>query len=348
MNLNQKAENESTNYQANSLTINNNNGLTYEQVHQIALDVFKSNFYDLIGEAKEIAKQRAEEITDKFLTKLHEEYPTGLQQANTPDFQNSLFNVQKEYAKCGDKELGDLLVDLLVDRSKQEHRNILQIVLNESLLTAPKLTEQQIAILSTIFIFKYTQNFGIGNDQMLGDYLDRNIKALNNKLVKNLSSFQHLEYAGCGTISISEISLEKIFGATYQGLFLKGFQKQEIDDKKLIIGLDPDFFINCLNDLTKMQVSAISQEALEKQFKNKNICRDDQEKIKQLFNENKMSEEEIKNKVISIRAYMKNIFDIWNESAMKNFQLTSVGIAIAHANIKKNIGEFANLAIWIN
>jgi len=33
---------------------------------------------------------------------------------------------------------------------------------------------------------------------------------------------------------------------------------------------------------------------------------------------------------------------------MKKFTLTSLGIAIGHANIKRLIGEFANLSIWIN
>ena len=35
-----------------------------------------------------------------------------------PDFQCSLFTVQKDFVKTGDKDLGDLPVDILVDRSK--------------------------------------------------------------------------------------------------------------------------------------------------------------------------------------------------------------------------------------
>jgi hypothetical protein len=45
---------------------------------------------------------------------------------------------------------------------------------------------------------------------------------------------------------------------------------------------------------------------------------------------------------------MENVFDTWSDSQMKNFTLTSVGIAIGHANIKRLVGEFANLSIWIN
>jgi hypothetical protein len=45
---------------------------------------------------------------------------------------------------------------------------------------------------------------------------------------------------------------------------------------------------------------------------------------------------------------MSGLFETWSGSLMKNFTLTSVGIAIGHANIKRLIGEFANLSIWIN
>jgi hypothetical protein len=45
---------------------------------------------------------------------------------------------------------------------------------------------------------------------------------------------------------------------------------------------------------------------------------------------------------------MSDCFEIWFASPMKNLTLTSVGIAIGHANIKRFAGEFANLSIWIN
>jgi len=323
-------------------------GLTYAEVRDVALDVFRSNFYELAGVAKEIAKVRAEEITEAFLLKLQNEYPAGLDKSHDPDFQYALFTVQKEYARNGDKDLGDLLVDLLVDRSKQEQRDILQIVLNESLSTAPKLTESQLSALAVIFLLKYTQNYGIGNHELLGEYFDKNIAPFVSKIVKNLACYQHLEFSGCGSIGLGERALESILGKTYQGQFLKGFDKKEITDRDISIGLDPRFFITCLNDLAKIQVRANSQELLEKALDEHAIMPDDRKKIIELFNFDKMNGDEIKGKCIEIRPYMAGLFEIWSESAMKSFTLTSVGIAIGHANIKRLVGEFANLSIWIN
>lgn len=347
MDQNQKSGNNSTNLQAKNITFNNNN-LSYEQVQDIALKVFKANFYDLIGIAKDIARARAEEITEKFLEKLHNEFPIGFQQANSPDFQNALFTVQKEYAKCGDEQLGDLLVDLLVDRSKQSNRDILQIVLNESMLTAPKLTIEQISVLSVIFLFRYTKDFSIGDYSNLGLYFDDYLKSNINYLVKNRSCYQHLEYTGCGNISLNPKLLETIISTSYHGLFLKGFTIEKLLQQNITKGLDSKYVISCLNDTSKYQIGFNSHQLLDESFDTFSINKDDREKIKMLFDINKMNSEEVKNKCIETRIYMKNVFDIWNDSPMKNFTLTSVGMAIGHANIKRLKGEFAQLSIWIN
>src|SRR5262245_6640403 len=110
-------------------------GLTHAEARVVAQDVYDANSYRIQGIAEKIARDRAEEITEKILSKLQRENPAGLWQVNDPDFQYALFTVQKGYVRTGDKDLGDLLVDLLVDRSKQERRSLLQIVLNESLNT---------------------------------------------------------------------------------------------------------------------------------------------------------------------------------------------------------------------
>lgn len=345
---NQDVGNSATAIQAGGSVTVNNFGVTSSEARAIALDVAKATFYELTGEAKETAAVRVEEITDQVIKKLEKDFPAGLQKARDPDFQYALFTVQKEYARNGDADLGDLLVDLLVDRSKQDQRDILQIVLNESLSTAPKLTDTHLAALAVIFLFKYTQNFGVGNHQKLGEYLDKHLLPFISKLSKNQAGYQHLEFSGCGSIGLGGNSLEGIFGTVYQGQFLKGFDQSEIASRAISIGLDSRFFIPCLNDFSKVQVSANNKENLEKQLEAHGISAEDRAKILELFDLGKMSEPEIKEKLIAIRPYMAGVFEIWTNSAMRSFTLTSVGMAIGHANTKRLIGEFASLSIWIN
>ncbi|MDO6594678.1 LPO_1073/Vpar_1526 family protein [Neptuniibacter sp. 1_MG-2023] len=342
----QKGGENSTNIQAEEVNVVQ--GLTYAEVRQVATDVFKANFYDLAGEAKTIAESRASQITEDFLAKLQAENPDGFSKAQDPDFQHALFTVQKEHARSGDEDLGSLLVDLLVDRSKQNQRDILQIVLNESLSIAPKLTKEHLAALAVAFLFRYTQNFGIGNHESLGQYLDAHCAPFAENIPKNQASYQHLQFSGCGAISMGSVNLENILGQTYQGLFLKGFDPEEITKREVSIGTDQNFFIPCLNDPEKLQVRANSKEILEKNMEQLNVPEEDRPKILALFNLGKMNEGKIKEKCIEIRPYMAQVFDAWSSSDLKSFMLTSVGIAIGHANIKRLVGEFANLSIWIN
>jgi hypothetical protein len=323
-------------------------GVTATEARNIALDVAKATFYELSGSARVTASDRVEVITDKVIEKLEKDFPAGLQKAQDPDFQYALLTVQKEYARSGDEDLGDLLVDLLVDRSKQDDRDILQIVLNESLATAPQLTDTQLSCLAIIFFFRYTQNQGVGNHAMLGEYFDKHVLPFSGRLVKNNASYQHLEFTGCGSIQMGEISLEDSLGQIYQGLFLKGFDSSEIETRGISIGRDPNFFIPCLNDPTKLQIRANNKEVLENSLNTRSIQDDDRNKIIALLDHGKMNAQEIRDKCIQIRPYMNDIFDIWSESPMKSLTLTSVGMAIGHANIKRLIGEFADLSIWVN
>ncbi len=345
---NQKQEggDSSTNLQGQTIVINQ--GISYADAKEIAIDVYQANFLKLSQVAETTAKARVEEITELFFSKLQKEHPEGIGNAHNPDFQYALFTVQKEYAKTGDKALGDLLVDLLVDRSKQQQRNILQIVLNEALSTAPKLTDSQLAVLAVKFLFGYTQHLSVGNHDLLGQYFDKFIAPLSSKIVKNQAAFQHLEYAGCGSVGTFPNALASILGSTYQGLFLKGFDQKEVVDRSISLGLDQQFFIGCLNDPSKTQVNALNKDGLSKKFEEVGVTEEDRSKISALFELGKMSETEIRDKCIEVRPYMADIFDCWESSSMGRLTLTSVGIAIGHANIKRFAGEFADLAIWIN
>ena len=324
-------------------------GLSYAEVRDVALDVFRQNFHQLAGAAAATATARAQEITEAFLAKLQEENPAGLNEANDPDFQYALFSVQKEYARNGDKNLGDLLVDLLVDRSKQPTRHVLQIVLNESLTTAPKLTRSQLATLSVVFFLRYTKDDGLRDHAAFGRYMEKYLSPFAADLVKNDTCFQHLEFCGCGAVALGERSLELIIRDAYQGLFVAGFEADEISRRSVSIGADSRFFIQCHNDKAMMQVNAVNQQELAQKLKAaEDVPILDKDRIVNLFNTRVMSPGPIGAKCAELSPSLSTVLDVWSKSLMKNFTLTSVGIAIGHANMKRLLGEFADLSVWIN
>jgi len=342
----QKTGDNSTNIQAGSITVYQ--GLSVTEVRQLALDVFRANFFELAGDARDVAKQRAEEVTEAFLKKLQQEHADGLRQAQEPDFQHAMFTVQKEYARCGDKDLGDLLVDLLVERTKHESRSILQIVLNESLSVAPKLTPDQLSVLSLVFLFKYTKQLGVHERQELLAYLDRYVAPFADSITDKVACYQHLEYSGCGTVGLGSNNLPLIFRIHYGALFSKGFEEPQLQSKQLSIPCSHPIFIPCVNDSTRRQVNGMNDEIIRSECKRLGISDDDAGKLVALHNEVLMNEDEIRTAICDERPFMRKVFNIWGTSSMSHFTLTSVGIAIGHANIKKNLGEFTDLAIWIN
>lgn len=328
---------------------NVNIGISVEEARSIALDVAKVTFYELTGLAKDTMSARVEEITEHVISRISKEYPEGLRKAVDPDFQYALLTVQKQYGRTGDEDLGQLLADLLVDRSKQDQRSILQIVLNESLEVAPKLTASQLSILAVAFFLRYTVENKMASDAQLGLYFDVYLQPFVSGLVNSIASFQHLEFAGCGSAQMAHASLEDIFLHGYTGLFVKGFDAAVVEASGLSDSLCRKFLIPCLNDKTKFQVGAMNLEVLQKLIGLEEVAPQDAVMIFSLFGRNKMSASEVRSKCVALRSYMERVFTFWDESDIHKFSLTSVGIAIGHANIKKTIGkEFADLSIWIN
>jgi len=342
----QKSGDDSFNIQSKSVNIQT--GLTYSDVKDIALDVFKNNFTHLSIVAADTAKKRAEEITGKFLNELEKRNREALNQARDPDFQYSLFTVQKEYAKSGDKDLGDLLVDILVERTKVDQRGLLQIVLNESLAVAPKLTTSQLCALSIIFSLKYTRYLRMDSLDMLKYYLGHRLAPFAKDLPKSQASYQHLEFAGCGSISIGSLNIADALKRTYPGVFTKGFSKEQFDPEIGQIGGSEKLLTPCLRDNSLFQFNATDFELLKNKTKEAGISETEYPKIEAFWKKYLISDEELEKDLINKNEHMAIIYDIWESSPMKNMTLTSVGIAIAHAYTRSKTGDSDDLSIWIN
>ncbi len=341
----QEGGDNSVNLQADSITVNT--GLSISHVKEIALEVFEGNFYKLAGVAKETANQRAKEITEQFLEELASKNPDGLKASEDPDFQHSLFQAQKEYARCGDKELGDILVDILVDRSKEDERSLLQVVLNESLSIAPKLNRAQLDILACCFNIAYTRRLTIQNKKMFADYLNQAVLIFSDSVGEKDSNYRHLEYVGCASIRTGQRDILKILMQTYKAIFCKGFERDLLNE---IAELNPNIWkvvIISQHNVNLVQAGAMDDEGIETMCKQHGISEEHTKKLITINNQNLMNRDEA-------TEFLKSIcpkFEKFNKDAMgssfKSLELTSVGIAIAHAHSRKKAGFDADLSIWI-
>ena len=69
--------------------------------------------------------------------------------------------------------------------------------------------------------------------------------------------------------------------------------------------------------------------------------------MKQLFESSTKTENEVKDMLVDAIPEMERIFEVWGRSPFNQFELTSVGIAIAHANYRRKVGDTMDLSIWI-
>jgi hypothetical protein len=323
-------------------------GLGYGDVRKAAMDVFKANFIELRDEAAELAYQRAETLINRFLEQAAADGLTQIPEGKNPDFQYALYSAHREYARTGDEDLGDLLVQLLVDRAKIQERDLEQIVLNESLELAPKLTPDQMDALSLVFITRYTKSLTISSPSALYASLDMLILPFVEGASRKNSAYQHLEFAGCGTISASDVDPLRYFTRNYPGVLSQGFTEDEL---AAAVVLTPDqrseVIRQSFHDEELLQVNAIDEEFLDELSQRLGIEADKAYKLKLLLRHKVMPSDMLRQHMISVRPRMAQYFELWDEALMRNFTLTSVGIAIAHANIKRKTGEDFNLSTWM-
>lgn len=342
----QKGGAESTNVQAKEVVIHQHS-LSYEDVKNIALDVFKNNFEHLSAVARETARARAEEITDQFLQRLEEKNKEGIKRAETPQFQMSLLTVQREYVRTGDRELGALLVDLLVDITKGNQRDVLQIVLEECLTVAPKLTIAQIASLAVIFAVRYCRRLDTVSPERLAEFFSRTLKPFVSLASKSNTTYQHLEYSGCGTTGIGRLTVSRVLAETYTALFSRPFTKEEFE-VAVPEPVPAGTVIPSKLESGKLQFGVISAEVLQEEYERLGIGSDTLQKVTGFWSMRRMNDSEIREKAIEWCPEMRALFELWDDSTMKHFTLTSVGIGVAHAAVRSRTGFDADLSVWIN
>jgi len=226
------AGDKSTNLQGKEVTVNQTyNGISYSDVKEIAMDVFKSNFYDLGEKVEGIVYERAETIINKYLEKLNSIDANLIKNTEDPDIRFVIYETQKNHARRGDENIGELLVDVLIKRTMTKNESLKNIVLDEALTIIPKLTLKQIDILSLIFLVKYF-NFAVA---VPIDFFIIQIKKLKKELVitNNEMFYQHLQYTGCLSISIGCVEFKKIIKTKFPQL------NNEEETAKIIVS-NPD------------------------------------------------------------------------------------------------------------
>jgi hypothetical protein len=96
-----------------------------------------------------------------------------------------------------------------------------------------------------------------------------------------------------------------------------------------------------------LQIGVLDDDTLEHISNQNGLDEEVKAKLKQYFTKTTKNQSDVKKILLEVIPEMEKIFDIWNESSFNKLELTSVGIAIAHANYRRRTGETMDLSIWI-
>lgn len=323
-------------------------GLTLDDARQVALDVFKANAIELAGVAQAVAVSRAEEITNEFLDKLNATQPEQIEALADPDMQSVLFDAQKEYARSGEEDLKQALVDLLAARAEQTDRDLRTLALNEAIASAPKLTERQRRAAAWVFYLRYTRDMGSGDPDAFYTRLAEVVDALGVDVPERHADYQHMEYVGVGSVSISSVSLGGAIYSGSEGLFTKGFDESSVDQDLFARMRQADFLLQCLRDPNTVQVNHLALQNLPEQLEQLGLG-SDLDAIRELMTGNRMSDDEIAAEASARVPALASLHMVWDSetSSIRNFTLTSVGIALGHAYWSRLTGRSSPLSIWL-
>ncbi|KIC29619.1 hypothetical protein RA24_05825 [Leisingera sp. ANG-M6] len=267
--------------------------------------------------------------------------------AQDPGFQYDLYIAQKEFVRYGDQDLGEILVDILVDRTKHKEKDLRQLVLSEALVTAPKLTSGQIEILACHFNITLTKRNNFQSIKDFSKYISEVILPLSESVATAGVNYKHLEFVGCAAIRTGSWDLLEILRGAYPAIFCKGFSHEEFAKLR---EMDPNVtkvLIRCPHNPSLYQAGGMDDKINKQMCVSNGVSKEAETALLALNKNSMMSNVEAAEFIESVAPGFSKFVKGAKGSQFVNMELTSVGIAIAHAYSRKRLDFDADLSIWI-
>jgi hypothetical protein len=327
-------------------TINNYyNGISITDAKNLFDMLFETNFIKMNAAAASTDKEFAAEITEKVIDKLRVE-PELLEQFAKPGMQDSLFNVQKAYAISEDRDLADMLVEMIIERAKVSDKNRQRAILDECLKITPKLSGDQMDLLTLIHFRNKVKFANLQNLVNLITKFEGHYTLINSIDVSQVDyDLEFMEALGLGTITLSEYP---VFGSfmkvNYPAYFMKGFTIEELISLKLPF---TEFFIACFHDSDKFQFSVEEKKDLIEKLRKVDCTEERINSIISFWDTRIMSEEEITSYMEQKIPDLKLFNSVYASTAMKSFMINPIGTALSLSNHQRRFNVKNDLSQWV-
>lgn len=340
----QEVGNNSNAYQANgNITVVNQYTLAEEQAYKICKEIVENNIIKFSGDAIETAIQEFKEFADLYVEKITKQEEDVVEKIinrfKEPNMQYAIFEAQKGYAKYGDEEKAEKLVQLLIEKGKQKTGSQKDILIDDAIEKISKITNNQLNILSYLVsntIIFHTVNL----QQMKTFFLDRILKFYNAIDLKTFNSdIQYLMQIGCiRQFSIAQIGNKLInqIKELYGGYFSAGFTRQDFESEYGTV--NDNIIVPCLTNNELWQTNFVSKNDIE-QLKTDLKINENQYNILNKFYNKLITDAKIKETLLQLEP---NIGELLNDnSQIHNIELMPLGKLIGIKNyevvLKTNI-----------
>jgi hypothetical protein len=313
--------------------------------------------------AREIVDARLDEFNRSLLRRFAHLDLANPNAFKDPDFLYAVTRAQHGYARSGEKEIGDILIDLISERSRVNSRDRLSLTLDAAVETASTLTLNEFAALSVVFFLRYASVMYAGNIEWLARYFSKNLDPFVNDISREASSYYYIESQQCGTIGSSPWRLEDLLKTKFAGTFSRGFTWEDVEQcffqNHLAGDTDPidelvirqeleQFVIPCFNNTHKLQFNVANEVALKFYLANCPFSDIDKTSILELVSRNiDFDYKRAIDQICEIYPIFSTIGVLWENTPLQNLTLTARGIAIGHANLCRAGGEVLDLGNWI-
>ena len=222
----------------------------------------------------------------------------------------------------------------------------MQIVLNEALSVSSKLTPDQFDALSLIFLVRYTRQMNLQSPEHLRTYIDNFWVPFARTASRGRPSFQHLQYTGCGSPSGTTEEIESSLVSRYPWLFCRGFDWSQAVEIVGGEGALRTVLSRSVHDPERWQLQPVMKEAFLRLAASVGIARGDA--LWELQINHLLDRRQVRGFLERLHPAAADVLSFWRDTPAKQTTLTSVGVAIAHANIRRKTGQEFDLSYWIN
>lgn len=322
----------------------NFNGITAEAAMEICKYVVKAELSVYTQDARAEAEKRLSDISEKTIGRITSLKEDLLHRFKEPAIQMALNETFKNYIASGNEELGENLIDLLIERLNAQERTTEQSIIDEARNIIPKLSSNTVSLLAIMvfskLIFPYKRN--------KYDDLLLKLAPLTERL-KNISSLDiaHLKQVGCGYgISVFHVvePLEKYLLSNYDLFFRHNISCDELNgvlQKYLQL-----ISASQLTDLTYiMSMFAIGGQNLSFNITNTKtvteaLHHNNKDQLIPLFEDLKnkatpFTEDEVRSYHVQKDARWQYAFDVFKKEQITTFQLNPVGVYIGIRQLTK-------------